>query len=70
MMGYKEAAVIIVNSLLIHLFFTFDIRNYLSYNDKIFSHITAFNVNTGFGLLLFPPFGVVADVWLTRFQMI
>ena len=70
LMGYKEAAVIIVNSFLIHLYFTFDIRSFFLSNELHFSTQTVMNVSIGIAFLLFPLFGLVADVWLTRYKMI
>ena len=69
-MGYKEAAIIIVASFLVHIPFTFDIQPYFFSNAHPFSYRTADNVSLGVALLLFPLFGIVADVWLTRYKMI
>ena len=69
-MGYKEATLIIVTSFLIHIYFTFDVQSYLSSNDSPSSDQFAYNVSIGVALLLFPLFGILADVWLTRYKMI
>ena len=69
-MDYKEATLMIVTSFLIHIYFTFDVKPYFLSNDGILSDQTAGKVSIGVALLLFPLFGIVADVWLTRYKMI
>ena len=69
-MGYKAAAVILVNSFLIHIFIVFDNQAYLVNDYPYSSDQAAINIAIGIALLLFPMFGLVADVCLTRYKMI
>ena len=64
-MGCKEAAVIVVNSLFIHIFISFDNQSCFVNDNADSSDQTAIIIAIGIALLLFPLFGLVVDVWFT-----
>ena len=66
-MENKEALVIIVNTFLIHLIFAFDVQNFLINYGYPANSVLAMNLSIGVSLLLFPVFGLIADVYLTRY---
>ena len=69
-MEIKEALVIIANTFLIHLIFAFDVPSFLINNGYPGSLVNVENLSIGVSLLLFPVFGLIADVYLTRYRML
>ena len=66
----KGALVTIVTAFLIHVLFTFDVPNFIITNGYNLILTTASNVSIGVSLLLFPLYGLLADVYLTRYRML
>ena len=69
-MANKGVVLVIVNSFLIHLIFTFDLPSYLINNLYPISKVIAGKIGIGVSLLLYPLFGLLADVYMTRYKMI
>ena len=69
-MENKEVLVIIVNTFLIHLTFAFDVPSFLINDGFTANSVLAMNLSIGVSLLLFPMFGLIADVYLTRYRML
>ena len=69
-MAKREAFVVILLSFSLHLFFTLDLPSYLIHSQYATSHVIIVNVCIGISLLLFPLFGALADIYLTRHRMI
>ena len=67
-MGSQEAGVMILNAFLIHFFLTFDIQSYIFNVDTKSITLTTKNVSTGIARLLFPLFGLVANIWVKRYM--
>ena len=66
-MKNKEALVIIANTFLLHLFIAFDVPSFLINSGYTTDNILVLNLSIGVSLLLFPVFGLIADVYLTRY---
>ena len=71
-MENKEALVIIANTFLIHRLIAFDVPSFIINSGYTTSLIIAVNLHLSIGvsLLLFPVFGLIADVYLTRYRML
>ena len=69
-MDNKGVPIVIVNSFLIYFIFAFDLPNYLINNLYPISEVIAVNFGIGVSLLLYPLFGLLADVYMTRYRMI
>ena len=66
----KRSLIVIINCLVIHSLVALDVPSYIiNCNDQLSRVITG-NVSVGLSLLLFPVFGLMADVCFTRYQMI
>ena len=72
LMANKEGFVIIIIAFLIHLFIVLDVPNWWINNLYFYllADGTTSNVSIGVSLLLFPLFGLIADVYLTRYRML
>ena len=69
-MARKEAYVVFAISILVHVIVTLNIPSYLVNNADSTKMTNEINTSIGIFLLLFPLFGFVADVCLTRYRMI
>ena len=69
-MAKREVIVVIVLTLPLHLIFALDYPSYLFNVQYLISQVIAMNVSIGISLLLFPMFGALADIYLTRFRII
>ena len=71
-MANREGFVIIIIAFLIHLPFVLDVPNWWINNLYLYYPVrgTTRNVSIGVALLLFPLFGLIADVYLTRYKML
>ena len=67
-MENKVALVIIANIFLIHLIFTLDVPSFLISIGYPVNSVLAMNLSIGISLLLFPVFGLIVDVYLTRYR--
>ena len=66
-MANKGAFTVIVSCLLIHVLFALDMPSYWINSQHPFQTIVAQNVGLGVSLLLFPVFGLLADMCFTRY---
>ena len=69
-MAFKQGLVIILIAFVSHFVFVFDLSHWAISNTYYLSAVTAYHVSIGVALLLFPVFGLIADVYLTRYRMI
>ena len=69
-MDNRGAFTVIINCLLVHIMFALDIPSYIVNTQTIDSIMFALNGGFGVSLLLFPLLGFLADVYVTRYQMI
>ena len=71
-MANREGFVLIIIAFLIHLPFVLDVPNWWINNLYLYHPVrgTTRNVSIGVALLLFPLFGLIADVYLTRYRML
>ena len=69
-MANKGALTVIISCLLIHFLFALDIPSYVINTASPVSLQVGTNVGFGISLLLFPVFGLLADVCFTRYRMI
>ena len=66
----KEGLVVIITAFVINIFFAIDVPSCMINVITNFSLWITANVCIGFSVLLFPVFGLIADVWLTRYRML
>ena len=69
-MANREAFIVTLNCLMVHFFFALDLPTYILNNAYPVRTTTIGNVSIGVSLLLFPLFGLIADVYLTRYRTI
>ena len=69
-MAKKEAFTIFAISLFLHAIFAINIPSFMLNNWSPFIIVTGINLTIGISVLLFPVFGFLADVKLTRYRMI
>ena len=69
-MANKEALIVILNCLMIHFFFALDLPCCIINNAYPVSTTVLENGSMGMSLLLFLLFGLIADVYLTRYRTI
>ena len=69
-MAQREAITVIVLTLSFHLLFVLDLPSYLINAQYSVSQVIVTNVSVGISLLLFPLFGFLADLYLTRYRII
>ena len=69
-MAQREAIVVIVLTLSLHILFVLDLPSYLINAQYSVSQVIVTNVSVGISLLLFPLFGFLADLYLTRYRTI
>ena len=69
-MDNRGALTVIVNCLLVHILFALDIPFYFLNIQSLDIIVVAMNGGFGVSLLLFPLFGLLADVYVTRYRMI
>ena len=69
-MEYKEGLVVIIIAFVIHIIFAFDMSSFLINNICNLGILFAFRLSIGVSLLLFPVFGFITDVYLTRYRML
>ena len=68
-MAERETIVVLVLSLSLHLIFALDLPSYLFNGQYFIGQVIITNVSIGISLLLFPLFGALADIYLTRYRM-
>ena len=69
-MDNRGALIVIINCLLVHLAFALDIPCYILNTRRMDSIVVAMNGGFGVSLLLLPLFGLIADIYVTRYRMI
>ena len=69
-MAKREAFIVVGISIFVHLIITLNIPSYLFSNIDPSYIAVEINVSIGIFLLLFPLFGFLADVFITRYRMI